>query len=69
MMYLSLWWTKKGATAVKRKWCHCNISVPIAHGDTGAKGKVTGACHARMVGWSRIPGFHGSTTVPSEINN
>ena len=27
-----------------RKWCHSNISVPVAHGDTGAKGKVTGAC-------------------------
>ena len=24
-----------------RKWCHGNISVPVAHGDTGAKGKVT----------------------------
>ena len=42
-----------------RKWCHGNISVPVAHGDTGAKGKVTGACHARMVGCSRIPGPHG----------
>ena len=29
---------------------------PAAHGDTGAKGKVTEACHARMVGCSRIPG-------------
>ena len=26
-----------------RKWCHGNIPVPIAHGDTGAKGKVTRA--------------------------
>ena len=37
MKHLSPWWKKKGATAVKRKWCHGNISVPIAHGDTGAK--------------------------------
>ena len=28
---------EKGATAAKRKWCHGNISVPVAHGDTGAK--------------------------------
>ena len=33
-----------------RKWCHGNISVPVAHGDTSAKGKVTGASHARWWG-------------------
>ena len=38
-----------------RKCCHDNISVPVAHGDTGAKGKVTGVCHARMLGCSRLP--------------
>ena len=27
-----------------------------SHGDTGAKGKMTEACHARMVGCSRKPG-------------
>ena len=37
MKHLSPWWKKKGATAVKRKWYHGNISVLIAHGDTGAK--------------------------------
>ena len=33
-----------------RKWCHDNISVPVAHGDTGAKGSVTWAGHARWWG-------------------
>ena len=42
----SPWRNKKGATAAKQKWCHGNIPVPIAHGDTGAKGKVTRAWHA-----------------------
>ena len=37
MKHLSPWWMKNCATAVKRKWYHGNISVPIAHGDTGAK--------------------------------
>ena len=40
-------WNKNGATATYpkmmrrqhiRKWCHDNISVPVARGDTGAKG-------------------------------
>ena len=43
----SPWRNEKGATAAKqkmvprqhiRKSCHGNISVPVAHGDTGAKG-------------------------------
>ena len=33
----SPWRNKKGATAAKQKWCHGNISFPVAHGDTGAK--------------------------------
>ena len=33
----SPWRNEKGATAAKQKWCHGNISVPVAHGDTGAK--------------------------------
>ena len=37
MKQMAPWRKEKGATAVKRKWCHGNISVPIAHGDTGAK--------------------------------
>ena len=37
MRHLSPWRKEKGATAVKRKWCHGNIPVPVAHGDTGAK--------------------------------
>ena len=49
---------KNGATAVKRKWCHSNISVPIAHGDTGAK-EVGVSVSCKMVGCSRLPGSHG----------
>ena len=36
--HLSPWRKEKGATAVKRKWCHGNIPVPVTHGGTGAKG-------------------------------
>ena len=32
---------KRGATEVKRKCYHGNISVLVAHGDTGAEGNVT----------------------------
>ena len=38
MKHLSPWRKEKGATAVKRKWCHDNILVLVTHGDTGAKG-------------------------------
>ena len=43
-----------------RKWCHGNISVPVAHGDTGAKGGVRMCATCKMVGCSRIPGSHGT---------
>ena len=46
-----------------RKWCHGNISVPVAHGDTGAKGGVR--MRAWMVGWSRIPGVPHNGGRPS----
>ena len=45
MKHLSPWRKEKGATAVKQKWCHGNIPVPVTHGDTGAKGGV------RMRAW------------------
>ena len=38
MKHLSPWRKEKGATTVKRKWCHGNIPVPVTHGGTGAKG-------------------------------
>ena len=41
-----------------RKWCHDNISVPVAHRDTGAKGGVTWASHAR---WWGDPDFRVPT--------
>ena len=53
----SPWRNKKGATAAKQKWCHGNIPVPIAHGDTGAKGKVTRAWHAIEGGVIPATGF------------
>ena len=37
----SPWRNEKGATAAKQKWCHGNISVPVAHRDTSTKGGVT----------------------------
>ena len=52
-----------------RKWCHDNISVLVAHGDTGAKENVTEACLARMVGCSRIPGSRGSTAWQPRRND
>ena len=44
-----------------RKWCHGNISVPVAHGDTGAR-RIVRMCETRkrMVGCSRLPGSHGT---------
>ena len=54
MKHLSPWRKEKGATAVKRKWCHGNIPVQVTHGGTGAKGSVTWASHAR---WWGDPGF------------
>ena len=41
-----------------RKWCHGNISVPVAHRDTGAKGRRDVSESCKMVGWSRLPGSH-----------
>ena len=41
-----------------RKWCHGNISVPVAHGDTGAKGSMAWAWHAR---WWGDPGYRVPT--------
>ena len=55
---------KRGATTTNPKMMPCNISVSEARGDTGAKGSVTGACHARWWGdpGCRVPtgGRHGN---------
>ena len=72
--HLSPWRNEKGATAMKQKWCHGNISendatatypkmMPRQHIGSGSsrryrcKRRRADACHARMVGWSRITGF------------
>jgi len=58
MKHLSPWW-KKGVPRQRiRKWCHDNISVPVAHGDTGAKGSMAWAWHAR---WWGDPGYRVPT--------
>ena len=58
MKHLSPWRKEKGATAAKQKWCHGNIPILVAHGDTGAKGGVTWASHAR---WWGDPDFRVPT--------
>ena len=69
MKHLSPWW-KKGVPRQRiRKWCHGNISVPVAHGDTGAKRKYADVRNMlKMVGWSRLPGSHGSTAWQTRRN-
>lgn len=39
------------------KWCHDNILVPVAHGDTSAKGSVAGASKI----WWGGPGYRVPT--------
>ena len=45
---------QKGCHGGETKMVPRQLPVPVTHGDTGAKGGVR--MHARMVGWSRIPG-------------
>src|SRR3954465_10326778 len=47
--HLSSWRKESVPRQRIRKWCHGNISVPVAHGDTGAKGDVRmcGTCDRR----------------------
>ena len=68
---------KNGATATYpkmmprqhiRKWCHGNISVPVAHGDTGAK-EVGVSESCKMVGCPRIPGSHGMAAWKTSDNS
>ena len=42
-----------------QKWCHGNISVPLAHGDTGKRKRTDERNMIEMVGCSRLPGSHG----------
>ena len=48
--HLSLWRKERVQRRRIRKWCHGNISVPVANGNTDAKGSVAWACHARWWG-------------------
>ena len=49
---------ERGATTTNGKWCHGNISVPVAHRDTGVKKVwIYGACKR----WWGDPGYRVPT--------